>query len=64
LDSGWALAQRLIFREDDLLGFVLVGGLEAGAFAGGLVHAVEDPTANATGGQTVTCIHVVHATAE
>ena len=36
------LALGLVSRFDDLLRFVGVGGLEAGAFGGGLVHAVEN----------------------
>jgi hypothetical protein len=41
------LAKGIILRVDNLLGLVLVGGLEAGAFAGELVHAVEHSAAGA-----------------
>jgi hypothetical protein len=44
------LANGIILRLDDLLGLVLVGGLEADAFAGDLVHAVEHSSADAAGG--------------
>jgi len=35
------LAFGLVLGVNDLLGFVAVGGMEAGAFAGVLVHAIE-----------------------
>jgi hypothetical protein len=35
------LTKGIILRVDDLLGLVLVGGLEAGAFAGEFIDAVE-----------------------
>jgi hypothetical protein len=33
---------------DDLSGFILVGGAEAGAFAGGFVHAIEFVSPNSS----------------
>ena len=41
-------ATRLLMGLNDLLGLVLVGGLQAGAFSGELVHAVEHAAAGAT----------------
>ena len=44
------LANGIVLGVDDLLGLVLVGGLEAGAFAGDLVHAVEHSATDAAAG--------------
>lgn len=44
------LALGLVLGFDDLARFVLVGGLKTGAFAGGLVHAIEHATTFATEG--------------
>jgi hypothetical protein len=57
------LAFGLILGINDLLRFLAVGGLLAGAFASGFVNAIEDPAALATAGQTVSTRHFVHATA-
>lgn len=37
----FVLAFGVVFGLDQLPGLVLVGGLQAGAFAGGGVHAIE-----------------------
>ena len=52
----------MVLGRDDLLGLVLVGGFEAGAFAGGLVHAIEGAATDAAGHQSVTSRHGLHAT--
>jgi hypothetical protein len=63
LEVECRLAFGLNLRLDDLLRFVSVGGLEAGALAGGLVHAIEHSAAVATAGQMVTGLHFIHANA-
>jgi hypothetical protein len=47
-----------------MAGFVAVGGVAVGAFAGGFVHAVEDAAAQAPAGQTETSGQVIHRTCE
>ena len=44
------LAFGLVLGVHDLLGFVAVGGLEAGAFAGGFVHAIEHSATESAAG--------------
>lgn len=41
------LTNGVVLGVNDLLGFVLVGGLETGAFAGGFIHAIVHSTADA-----------------
>src|ERR1017187_8760899 len=45
LEIEHGLALGLILRLNDLPGFVAVGGLQAGALAGGFVHAIEHAAA-------------------
>ena len=56
------LALGVVLGLDHLSGFGLVGGFKAGAFAGGFVHAVEPASAMAAVDETVSVIHVFHAT--
>ena len=63
LEVEHGLALGLVFGFDELPGFVLVGGLEAGALAGGFVHAVKHSSTVSAVGQTVTGCHGKHATA-
>ena len=59
------LAGCVVFALHELPGFVLVGRLQAGAFASLGVHAVEHAAAGASANQAITCFHnVFHATAK
>jgi hypothetical protein len=44
IDEG--LSFGLIFGFDNLPGFVLAAGLQAGSFAGFVIHAIENSVAN------------------
>jgi hypothetical protein len=50
-------------HADNLPGSIRVGGLEAGALAGGFVYAVEHIATMAATGEPETGLHVIHATA-
>ena len=64
LEVNCQLESRRIFGFDDLPGFVLVRGLQAGAFAGDGVHAIKCSVAKALAHQAVTCLHIFfHANA-
>ena len=63
LEIEHGLALGLVLCLDHLPCFVGVRGLQAGAFPGGLVHAVEHSSADAAAGQTITGLHFIHATA-
>jgi len=57
------LADRIILRFDDLLGFVLISRLQARPLAGGFVHAVIHAATAAAKGETVTRIHIFNTRA-
>jgi hypothetical protein len=59
------LAVGVVSALHELPGLVLVGRLQAGAFAGLGVHAVEHASARAPANQAITCFHNgIHATAK
>ena len=58
IDGG--LVPGYIHGGKQARGFVLVGGLEAGAFAGGFLDGVKLAATVATVDQTVTGLHGIH----
>jgi hypothetical protein len=52
------LPDCLVLRAHDLAGLVLVVGAEAGALAGGRIHAIISATAQAAAHQSVSCFHL------
>jgi hypothetical protein len=50
------LALGLIFGLNDLPGFITVGGLQAGAFAGGFIHAIIYPATDASENKAVSSV--------
>lgn len=62
VDGG--LASCLIEPGQQAFGFFPIGGVEAGAFVGGLVHRVKHPATGATVDQTVSGLHVIHRNSE
>jgi hypothetical protein len=52
-----------ILGLNHLPGGFLIGGLEAGAFLGNGIDAIESPAANSPAHEAETCFHVRHATA-
>jgi hypothetical protein len=64
LQVNEGLALCLIFGVNNLVGFILVCGLQAGAFASFGVNAIESPIADTAPDQAVACFHAIfHATA-
>jgi hypothetical protein len=52
------LPEGLVLRAHDLAGLVLVVGAEAGALAGGRIHAIISAAAQAAAHQSVSCFHL------